>query len=277
MELLFKYKIIHFVLIISFIIFLIYILFYFLQDRMLFYPQPITAERVNYINSNYSNVEEITLQVNDSTSVHGWLVKNEMESPSPLLIYFGGNAEEVSHLIGPLQGIKSHSILLMNYRGYGKSDGTPGEIAMFHDALAIYDFITEMPDINHHDISVLGRSMGTGVAVYVAEQRMVEKLILVSPYDSLTNVARSRYPLVPVSLLLNHNFDNISRAPDIHTPLLLMIASEDRVIPPEYSENLGDMWGGHTTISIFDGKNHNNIQSDSRYWEEIEKFIQTKN
>ncbi|MFA9556909.1 alpha/beta hydrolase [Evansella sp. AB-rgal1] len=256
------------------VILFIYMAFYFLQDRILFFPQGITDGRTSEIQTEYSNVEEVTLRVDDEISLHGWYIKNEKEPSSPLLIYFGGNAEEVSHLMDSVTNISTHSVVLINYRGYGKSTGSPGEAAMFSDALAIYDYMAEKTEINKERISVMGRSMGTGVAVYLAAEREIDHVILVSPYDSLVNVARDRYPFVPVSLLLKHRFENIDRAPQIESPLLMYIASEDTLIPPAHSERLAEHWKGNNEVIYFEGYDHNNIQTSNRYWDGIMEFLE---
>ncbi|WP_088034187.1 alpha/beta hydrolase [Evansella clarkii] len=253
---------------------IIYLLFYIFQDSILFYPQPLTEERLDDIDKNYEDVQEIILEMKDGTTVHGWLAESKTESPSPLLIYYGGNAEEVSYLIEQANKLENRSVLLMNYRGYGNSEGSPGEAEMFSDALEIYDYISGKETIDDNRIAVMGRSMGTGVAVYVAEQRNPEKIVLVSPYDSLTYVARDRYPFVPVSILLNHQFDNISRGESISTPLLTLIGSEDTIIPPEHSVRLGEAWNGPTKQIIYKGKGHNDIHLAPDYWQSIIDFIE---
>ncbi|UCZ51396.1 alpha/beta hydrolase [Bacillus shivajii] len=252
-------------------------LFYFFQERMLFYPQPLTEEEVNVINEQYVHIEETEIQVTNDKTIHGWFINHEPKSatPSPVLIYFGGNAEEVSHLITDTKKIDGWSIILMNYRGYGLSEGSPSEEAMFHDALAIYDHVKNKGNVDETQIAVMGRSMGTGPAVYLSSERDVTGTILVSPYDSLTNVAKDRYPFIPVSILLKHHFDNISRAPFIETPLLTLIASDDQIIQPNHSKSLVEKWSGESEKVVFDEKNHNNIQSSDNYWAEITNFLKT--
>ncbi|MDG5789851.1 alpha/beta fold hydrolase [Evansella sp. AB-P1] len=257
------------------VVFLMYSGFYFFQDRLLFYPQGISDERIQYIHHTYDHVEEVELQVSEEVSTHGWLVhNNNRESPSPVLIYFGGNAEEVSHLIHLGEDLGDHSVLLMNYRGYGRSGGSPSEEAMFHDALHMYDYLASRDDIDGEQISVMGRSMGTGIAVYLGAERELDKIVLVSPYDSLTNVSRDRYPFLPVQWLLKHHFDNVSRAEHIDTSMLTLIAEEDRIIPPSHSMKLVETWQGDAEQIIFEGRNHNNIQSSEDYWTEIANFLE---
>lgn len=115
------------------------------------------------------------------------------------LIYFCGNAEDVSGNIESFaSALPGHSLFLVNYRGYGGSTGRPSQAALIADALAAFDHVQQA----HHDIAVMGRSLGSGVAVALASKRRVDRLVLVTPYDSLLNVAREHMGWLPVGLLL---------------------------------------------------------------------------
>ncbi|WP_096188830.1 alpha/beta hydrolase [Evansella halocellulosilytica] len=264
--------------IVTFSLLIIYLFFYLFQNRFLFYPQPITEARVDMINEQYEEVEEIEIGVTEDKTIHGWFInRNDHKVSPPLIIYFGGNAEEVSHLIEDMISLDPYSVILMNYRGYGMSEGSPSEEAMFNDALAIYDYAIENFRIDPSSIAVIGRSMGTGPAVYLSRHRDVKGTVLVSPYDSLTEVAKDRYPLIPVSVLLKHNFNNISKADKITSPLLTMIANDDEVIPPIHSKKLYERWQGHAEKIIFEGKHHNNIQTSDQYWANIKQFLNKLN
>ena len=135
-----------------------------------------------------------------------WVV----ERPGPrALVYFGGNAEDVSvNLPIFASAIPDHSLYLVNYRGYGGSTGTPSESALVTDAFAVYDRL----HARYPDISVMGRSLGTGVAVQLAAAREVRRLVLVTPYDSLANVAGAHFPMFPVAFLMRDRYDSASHA-----------------------------------------------------------------
>jgi pimeloyl-ACP methyl ester carboxylesterase len=106
----------------------------------------------------------------------------------------------------------------MNYRGYGGSDGTPSETALLSDALFVFDYMLATEGIDPAHVVLMGRSLGSGVAVHVAAKRKVGGVILVTPFDSLVNVARAHYPIFPVGLMLKHRFDSAALAPGITTP-----------------------------------------------------------
>jgi pimeloyl-ACP methyl ester carboxylesterase len=159
-----------------------------------------------------------------------------LRRPGPrALIYFGGNAEDVSANLVPFaSAFPDHSLYLVNYRGYGGSGGKPSEAGLFADATAVFDQL--LP--RHPEISVIGRSLGSGVAAHLASERDVRRLVLVTPYDSLVNVASFHYPWIPVRWLLRDRYDSASRAPAIRAPTLVVIAGEDEIIPRSRSEAL---------------------------------------
>lgn len=245
------------------------------QEKMIFFPQVISETYCQELTNQYSDVEEIKFKTSDGVSLHGWLVKNPKSVKSPLIIYYGGNAEELSYLIAKFINIKGYSILLMNYRGYGLSTGLPNEKNLCQDAELIYDEMVKRNDIDTEKIVVMGRSIGTGLAVYMAEKRKVKGVILVTPYDTLISVAQEKIKWIPVFLIMRNRFDSLGRAPRIKVPVLALIAKEDEVIPAWHGIKLVKRWGGKTVLKIFDGVGHNTIENDSVYWKSIADFLIT--
>jgi pimeloyl-ACP methyl ester carboxylesterase len=253
---------------------LILLLLYLFQEKLIFYPQKISEKNSNYIRSSHKNIEDITLQMKGGTRLSGWLVKNIQNGKSKLIIYFGGNAEEVSWMINEADRFKDWSAALMNYRGYGLSDGKPGEKSLFSDALEIFDYFSNRKDVDRTRIVLIGRSIGTGVAVYLARNRDAAGVVLVSPYDSLASIAQEIFPFLLVGLILKHKFDSISIASYIKVPALVLIASDDKVIPTRHSEKLAEKWGAKVEIKEIKGVDHNTISDREEYWESIAEFLQ---
>lgn len=247
------------------------VLIYFLQERLIFYPQPVSADPLQ--TNPGAAIEEVSLVASDQVRLRGWLVKAAPAPASaPILIYFGGNAEEVSWLASSAGQYAGWSLLMLNYRGYGKSEGKPGEAELFADALRIYDYAVARAAGGR--VAVMGRSLGSGVAVYLASQRPVAGVILVSPYDSIESVAKGIYPFLPISLMLRHRFDSIARAPAIAVPLLCMVASDDRVIPRPHSERLYAAWGGPKQWREIRPADHNSLAGAPDYQRAIAAFLQ---
>lgn len=242
---------------------------YFFQDRLIFYRQPPGPPAPNP--PGYT-VLPVSLRAADGTLLAGWFARGSAER-SPLVIYFGGNAEEVSWNLGLADRFAGWSFLAVNYRGYGASEGAPSEAALFSDALEIFDLAARRPDIDSSRIVVLGRSLGSGVAVHLASMRPAAGVILVTPYDSVLEVARSVYPFLPIRWMLKHPFDSLSRAPGISLPLLCLVAADDRVIRRRHSERLFQAWGGPKRWVEVPGADHDSIAGEPPYWDAIAGYL----
>ena len=189
------------------------------------------------------------------------------------IFYFGGNAESVEYNIQPFQTwFPNHTLYIMNYRGYGGSTGSPTEAALYADALALYDKVSTL----HKSISIIGRSLGSGVATYLGANREVKQFALVTPYDSVANVAQAAYPMYPMSLLFKDKYDSISRAQQIHAKVLLIIAENDEMIPRKHSNNLADALleaNVEVEIELLMGATHNSFSEDRHYKESLQNFM----
>jgi pimeloyl-ACP methyl ester carboxylesterase len=163
-----------------------------------------------------------------------------------------------------------YSVYLVNYRGYGNSEGSPTEAALFADALAIYDHIQE----KYQTVSAYGRSLGSGVAVYLAAKRPLDRLILLTPYDSIAAVAQKIYPLFPVRYLTKDQFDSAARAGNIDIPVLIASAEHDREIALEHTQALRQRFN-RTEVEYrqIKGAAHNDIIDFPEYRAFIEGFI----
>jgi hypothetical protein len=245
------------------------LLLWLFQERLIFFPRPLESRP-----PLRAGVEEVAITAADGASLRGWLVGGG-GSPAPLVIYFGGNAEEVSWLAEVAGEFAGWSLLLVNYRGYGESEGKPGEKQLLADALAVYDYARRHQGVNPERIVAMGRSLGSGVAVYLATERSLRGVILVSPYDSLVEVGRRHYPYLPISLMLRHRFDSIGRAPRIDAPLLCLVAAGDRIIPTPHSNALFAAWRGEKTWREVPNADHDSIAGEPEYWRSIALFLRS--
>jgi len=153
----------------------------------------------------------------------------------PALLYFGGNGEDLAADLPDFdKAFPDRAIYFMNYRGYGGSTGTPSESALIADAQITYDLIRK----THEKVSVMGRSLGTGVATALAATRGVEKVVLVTPYDSVVGVAAERYPWAPVRWLIKDDYNSVKRISAVRAPILVVIAENDDSIPRAHSDAL---------------------------------------
>jgi pimeloyl-ACP methyl ester carboxylesterase len=220
------------------------------QRSLIYYPQP---------GSPAGRTGMIALPV-DGGEV---LVTARPHNGGKALLYFGGNAEDVAYSLPELSdAFPEHAIYLLHYRGYGGSSGNPSEVALFADALALYDRIRA----NHQHMVVVGRSLGSGVAVYLASQRPVARLVLVTPYDSLVDVAARHYPYFPVRWLLLDKFESSKYAKQVTAPTLVIAAEHDEIIPRASTRALVTRFrDGVVSLKIVPGAGHNTISNKPEY------------
>ena len=240
---------------------------WFAQDRLIFFPQPVASTA-----HLPADAKPLEIVATDGTRLRGWM-RAASETPAPVVLYFGGNAEEVSGRsptrAGRAIGRSSPSTIAV----MATSEGAPGETELVADALVIYDTIAARPDVNARRIVAFGRSLGTGVAVKLVAARPLDGAILVSPYDSLVELGRTHYPWLPVSLLLRHRFDGEADAQRAHVPLLAIVADHDSIIPQERSRALYDAWAGPKTWFVVLATDHNTLSAPDAFWYFLGGFL----
>ena len=242
------------------------LLMYMAQDSLIFHPQRISEAQREAI-ARRASVQSLFMDSADGTRLHAWHVQGD-----PLILYFGGNAEEVSWMLDDAaRRAPGVGWLLVDYRGYGSSDGSPSEQALVADALQWYDQFKEA-----ERVYVFGRSLGSGIAVQLAAQRPVAGVILVAPFDSLVEVGKRLYPFLPVDWMLKHRFDSAALAPKMKAPLLCIVASHDEIIPAEHAKRLYDAWGGPKQWIGLEGAGHNSTDGAVNYWPSITRFLNEK-
>jgi len=241
------------------LLYLVVGLFLYLRQRyFLYYPTP------KIIAAHYKNI--FLENENEKINI---IVLNEGHGNA--ILYFGGNAESMAESADYIAGqFPDFTVYLMDYRGYGLSTGEASEEALFSDALNLYDMVKE----KHARISVGGRSLGTAVAAYVAANREVSKLALITPFDSIVNVAQDRYPIYPVRLLLRDKYDTVGRVKQIKAKTFIVSAQNDEVIPWERTEALiKAFYPEQLETAVIENRGHSDISSDERYYRIMQAFI----
>jgi len=215
---------------------------------------------------NHSYQEQTFYNDNESIKV---ITLNQDKKNS--IILFGGNAQAiVGRAPSYLETFPNHSIYLVNYRGYGGSSGMPNEQALYSDALHIYDSIKP----KYKTVSIIGRSLGTGIASYVASKREIDKLVLITPYDSIENIAKFRYPIFPISLILEDKFDSASKARSIKANTLIILAENDKIIPLENSKRLiNSFLPSQVTVEIIKDTGHINLSHTTKFYALLKQFL----
>jgi pimeloyl-ACP methyl ester carboxylesterase len=223
----------------------------------LYHPQPFTTP---------PDTQEVAI-AGDRGILHGWVVNPGQPSA---LIYFGGNGEAVERNVDFFRAaLRDCSVYLIPYRGYGPNPGRSSEAVIYADALAEYAFVHD----RHAHVAAMGRSLGTGVATWLASNANVEKVVLVTPYDSVLNVAQGRFPILPVSLLLKDRYESWRRAGSIAVPILILLAENDQVVPRSNSDALIARFPTRPTVVVIPDADHNTLSGNPAYAQAIADFM----
>ncbi len=236
---------------------------YLRQESFLFFPPAARHDE-----HGYTHVVDYQLQ-QKTVTLRGWLVNPGLVREK-LLIYYGGNGEDIFYNIEEYKDVEAAS-LFVAYRGYGPSEGKPGEAELFADALAVIDDVQRR--YATRQMYLIGRSLGSGLACYAAAQRDVEGVVLVTPYDSIVNIASSSYPWLPIALLLKHRFDSLLYLAAIDCPLLVIYGGQDRVVPPERTKHLIEHIVGKKEVVFIERADHGTIDMFAEYWTAVLRFI----
>ena len=235
------------------------IIMYATQRRQIYFPTP----------QSRNNIAKHFLLPVTGAKLKIWTLHQECE---PAIIYFGGNAEDVAlNIAGFAQLLPTYAIYLINYRDYGGSTGKPTETALCDDATIIFDALAD----KHREISVIGRSLGSGVAVHLASLRPVKKLVLVTPFASLIGVAKAHLPFLPVSLLLKERYNSAAKTSEIKAQVLMIIAENDEIILRKQSELLLEAFAEKPCeVVIIPAAGHNTLDNHDQYHQALRSFFQ---
>jgi pimeloyl-ACP methyl ester carboxylesterase len=225
---------------------------FFAQRQLMYFPTPVREDRPHFVLS---------------TDGHALRVATQARSGPDAVLYFGGNAEDVATSIAELAAaFPEASIFALHYRGYGGSSGEPSERALVADALALHAHVQS----THSRITLVGRSLGSGIALQLARARPVERLVLVTPFHSMRELAQHHYPAFPVRWLLQDTYESTRHATGLRVPTTVVLASHDRVIPRWSSERLLEALDpALTRVHEIPGTDHDSVSSGPGYAEAL--------
>ncbi len=226
---------------------------YLLQESLLF---PRGAARAPAY-SLPERAQRVELASADGERLVGTLLAAAGRSRG-LLLGFGGNAWNADDLLVFLgRRAPDHDIVVFHYRGYAPSGGRPGEAALCADALLVHDWAVAR--LAPRRVVAVGLSLGSGVAGFLAANRRLDGLVLVTPFDSIEAVARERYFWAPVGALLRHRFRTDAQLRGLDLPVAVIAASDDRIVPPQRTEALVRVLARPVLVASVPGATHTGI------------------
>lgn len=211
---------------------------YFYQRHLLFLPDlpgrelEITPQDIGL------NHEDVRLITSDNVKLHGWWLPQT--NPSGTILFFHGNAGNISHRLQTLQLFHQlgYQTLIIDYRGYGLSQGTPSEQGLYLDAERAWDYLRQQRKLPADQIIIAGRSLGAAVALYLASRHTPRALIMESAFTSVPDMAAIHYPWLPVRWLSRYQFNNQQRIDQVQCPLLLVHSRQDEITPYQHAREL---------------------------------------
>jgi uncharacterized protein len=225
------------------------------QRRLMYFP---FGQVPDLTETGLRRAAAVTLQTEDGLTLHGWFARPAI-TPRYTVIVFNGNAGNRTHRVRLAREFTERglSVLLFDYRGFGRNAGSPTEAGLRTDARAARDHVVRRSDVDSTRLVYFGESLGAAVAAELATDHPPAALILRSPFTSATDVARVHYGFLPVQWLLRDRFATIDLINRVRTPLLVIAGDRDSIVPAEQSRRLFEAAGEPKSLTIVAGADHN--------------------
>ena len=252
-----------------------------LDRHLIFFPDKDISQTPADVGLHY---EDARFTTSDGVQLHGWFIPGVNPNNADTLLWFHGNAGNISHRLDNLLLLSRRlniNILIFDYRGYGNSHGKPSEPGLYADAEAALAYLRSRPDIDATRLTLFGRSLGCAVAVHLATRHPVKAVILESPFTSIDAMARHMRggitSLIPTSWLIRSEFDSLSKIPNIHAPILIIHGDQDDIVPIQMARELYAAANHPKQFHPIPGAGHNNTVSigGDPYFNAMKEFIST--
>ncbi|MEQ8428346.1 MAG: alpha/beta fold hydrolase [Gammaproteobacteria bacterium] len=250
---------------------LLSLLLFFFQSQYIYQPYKGVTSTPAEINLDY---EEVNFKAKDGVELHGWWIPHA--DAEYTLLFLHGNAGNISHRLHSLEIFNKLgvSIFILDYRGYGNSEGKPGEQGTYHDAEAAWQYLVNKKNIDPDRIIIFGRSLGGAVASWLATRYNAAAVILESTFTSVADMGSHYYPYLPIKLINHIKYDTLERINAIKSPLLIIHSREDEIVPFRFSEQLYAAANEPKHFLEIDGDhNYGYQESHQIYREGLLKFI----
>ncbi|MDP2886221.1 MAG: alpha/beta hydrolase [Ignavibacteria bacterium] len=250
------------------------IVFMLFEDKFIYFPDRYPKGAYDQARS-IPNLRDCWITAEDGVKLHGWFAP--AESAKATLVISHGNAGNISHRYLLMRSLLRHkfNVLMYDYRGYGRSEGTPSEEGVYIDGRAFFDYALTLPEVNPQRVILWGTSLGGAVATDVATQRPAAGLILESTFTSGKDVTRILYPFLPVQFFLRSKFNSIEKIRTLSIPTLIMHGEHDSIIPPGLGRKLFNAANEPKEFYEIPGADHNDtfFVGGDEYFNRIDQFV----
>ena len=257
------------------VVYLLFGLYLFLfQSEYVYYPKYPERMITDTPKSIGLTYEKILLEVEKGERISGWFVT--VENSRGVLLFCHGNAANIGHRLESVRIFAELclDILIFDYRGYGESEGKPSESNTYEDAETAWRYLVEERHINPEKIIVFGRSLGGGIASYIASRFSPGMLILESTFTFLPDVAAPRFPFFPVRLIMRIKYPTSEYLNDVNCPVLVIHSRDDEEIPFSHSQKLFEIVTAPKVFLEIKGTHNEGYKESSPSYEEgLDMFI----
>jgi hypothetical protein len=244
------------------------------ERRIIYHPHKYPEGNWNSSSSSVSR-EDVHFTASDGVRLHGWYIPSA--GAKATLLWFHGNAGNITHRLGNIEMLKplNLNIFIFDYRGYGKSEGEPGEKGIYSDSQAAYDWLVKVKNILPGEIILFGRSLGGICAVEVASGNPAAGLILESVFPSAGKMAEKIFPVLPLGGAIKSRFDAISKVPDLKLPKLFIHGTQDEIVPYKLGRELFSVAADPKEFYDIQGAGHNDtfLIGGAGYFNALGQFI----
>lgn len=243
---------------------------YLNQSSLLYFPNNEVSDVSTY---NLNNTKEVFLVTDDGVKIQTWY--HPATPGKPMMIWLHGNSYNLANKSNQLRQLldMGYGFIAFSWRGFGKSEGAPTKEGLYKDARAAVNFLSQI-GYQPEDAIIVGESLGSGIAVKMANEYKFKGVLLITPYTTIADRAQEIYWYLPVKSLVNDDFSCISGIDQIDTPLLIVHGTDDKVIPHQHSEALIAKAVEPKKLVIYEGKGHSNLDS-RKVFSEMETFFHT--
>jgi len=246
-------------------VYVVFIGFLFIfQAHYVYYPERTLSGDPSRIGLQF---ETVYFETTDGVQLSGWFIPNE--SARGAILFCHGNAGNISHRLASIEifhrlGLE---VFIFDYRGYGQSEGKPTEHGTYKDAQAAWQYLIDDRQVNPNEIIVFGRSLGGGVASWLAQSHAPGALILESTFTSLPDIAATLYPYLPVRLLLRFEYNTAENLGRVNCPVLIVHSRDDEIMPFSHGWRLFEVAKEPKKFLEISGTHNEGFITSGRYYE----------
>jgi len=230
----------------------------FSEKRLIYYPAAELDVTPKALGLPF---EEVAIEVEPGVRIHGWFIKAAKEPSVATVLFSHGNAGNVADRLDRVLRLREigADFLLYDYRGYGRSTGSPDEEGTYRDGRAAYDYLVKGRGIDPARLILMGESLGCAISIQLAVERKAAGLAIEAPFASVAHMAKAIYPFLPLGPFIRTRYENVKKMPQLKVPVFVVQGTRDEVIPVAQGKMVFDAAPQPKQYLAIEGAHHNDV------------------